>query len=259
MSSITKKETVMISKLKYIVPNFCTSCNFLIAVLSLFIVANFFDFGDTDIFILSSYFIVYCVLLDKLDGFFAKILNASSEFGAQFDSLADLVAFGVAPAFIVAFFLKGQSDWYLENKIFIWISSGLYVLCAAIRLAKYNAMDIKGIGSSECFEGMPSTLAGGLNAVFTILIIKYAVSDDNLYYLIASPILLTVTALLMISPFRLPKVKKRKSNIFNAFQIASLIACYVLGFSMKCPEYLFFMLVGYPLVGFPIGLICFKE
>ncbi len=164
-----------------------------------------------------------------------------------------------APAFITAFFLKNETEWYLANKIIVWISVGIYVLCAAMRLAKYNAMDIKGEGSKDYFEGLPSTLAGGLNATFIILLIEYAVFKDCKSYLIISPIFLAVSGLLMVSSFKLPKIQPRKSKILNVVQLILLLISYILGFAMKCPEFLFGILALYAVIGFPIAHIIYKK
>ena len=73
---------------------------------------------------MGAYFIILSVLLDKLDGFAARLVNASSEFGAQFDSLADLIAFGLAPAFTVFFTYKTLDTLYYGKKMF---DEGVYV------------------------------------------------------------------------------------------------------------------------------------
>ena len=87
------------SKIRYVFPNAFTSMNFLLGVFSICWVTG--TFATKDPILMGAYFIILCVLLDKLDGFAARLVNASSEFGAQFDSLADLIAFGLAPAFCI--------------------------------------------------------------------------------------------------------------------------------------------------------------
>ena len=102
------------SKSRFILPNAFTSMNFLLGVFAIcWSTGAFSTFTNADPIRMGSYFIVLCVLLDKLDGFAARLVNASSEFGAQFDSLADLIAFGVAPAFTVFFTYKTIApNWF---------------------------------------------------------------------------------------------------------------------------------------------------
>ncbi|MBR6454953.1 MAG: CDP-alcohol phosphatidyltransferase family protein, partial [Fibrobacter sp.] len=94
-------------KLRYILPNTFTSLNFLLGVFSIcWTTGAFSSFSTADQIRMGAYFVMLCALFDKLDGFAARLVNASSEFGAQFDSLADLVAFGLAPAFCFFFTYK---------------------------------------------------------------------------------------------------------------------------------------------------------
>src|SRR4051812_28687457 len=97
---------------KFIVPNMFTGLNFLLGLYAILLMTESLStptaaaavgMGKPTV-ILAAWLIVWSALLDKLDGFSAKILKASSEFGAQFDSLADLIAFGVAPGFLVYFY-----------------------------------------------------------------------------------------------------------------------------------------------------------
>ncbi|MCL2102326.1 MAG: CDP-alcohol phosphatidyltransferase family protein, partial [Fibromonadales bacterium] len=157
-------------KAKFIVPNAFTSMSFLLGAASICWAAGLF--GGENPVLMSAHFIIFCTLLDKLDGFAARAFNASSEFGAQFDSLADLIAFGVAPAFMLMFAYKNfAEEWYSAKIVAIFAGSAVYMVCAAIRLAKYNAMDSDSY--PDYFSGMPTTFAGTANAVFMLLLCKY--------------------------------------------------------------------------------------
>jgi CDP-diacylglycerol---serine O-phosphatidyltransferase len=245
------------NKARYVVPNFFTSSSILIAVWAILIACNLveldagFKFNN---FELASYLIIFSVLFDKLDGFAAKIFNAYSDFGAQFDSLADLIAFGLAPAFVITFSLKASvPDWYASYKITVWVSMSIYILCAAMRLARYNAIDVE--GNPDYFMGMPSTFAGGLNALLVILAFKYNLVVEGSPVLKFFPIMLLATGILMVSPLYLPKLKARKSKIINAGQIILIILTYIAGFSMRYPEFLLVEVVGYAVIGFGYGII----
>jgi CDP-diacylglycerol--serine O-phosphatidyltransferase len=249
-------------KVKFIVPNAFTSLSFLLGVASICWSAGLFAngnevFGNAYPIFMGAQFIIFCTLLDKLDGFAARAFNASSDFGAQFDSLADLIAFGIAPAFMVLFAYKNLAeDWYNKHHLAIFACSAVYMVCAAMRLAKYNAMDSDSY--PDYFSGMPSTFAGVTNAIFMTIFCErdFFASYANLLYI---PLVVMVfTGVLMVSPLFLAKLKKRKSNILNALQLINILIVYVVGFATFVPfraEYLMFLVVSYFIVGFGYGLI----
>ena len=238
------------SKTKYLVPNAFTSFNFLLGVWAIVLSTNSV-LETEDSLLLAGWFIIYCVLFDKLDGFAAKVMKASSEFGAQFDSLADLIAFGIAPAFLVLFsYVHKAPEYFDANKILVFVGLSLYVLCAAIRLARYNALDAAGEGDPNYFTGVASTLAGAINA---LVIIMYC---ENGWFENASPLVqripisfLIVTAILMVSNFKLPKLVSRKSKAINIFQITCIVLTYAFGVAMIFPEFMIAMVVIYLTVG----------
>ena len=232
-------------KAKFIVPNAFTSLNFLLGAASICWSAGLLT--DSFNVVMGAHFIIFCALLDKLDGFAARAFNASSEFGAQFDSLADLIAFGVAPAFMLMFAYKDSG-----NKVALFVCAAIYMVCAAMRLAKYNAMDSDSY--PDYFSGMPSTFAGIVNALVIILFSKYGLLENQDLFYIPLGIML-FTGILMVSPLFLSKLKKRKSTIINIFQIVNIIGAYIAGFAMIFPEYLMALVLIYFSIGFSYGLI----
>lgn len=246
-------------KIRYAVPNFFTSLNFLMGTFSLVLSSmgtekiDFLWIHQTTYLELAAWLIVYSVLLDKLDGFFAKRLNASTAFGAEFDSLADLVAFGLAPAMLFFHGLREVSPgWASDNLPIMIVGLSFYVLCAAWRLARYNVAQT---GLKGYFVGMPSTLAGGWMALSFLLAFKYAGSafpGSLASGLVGFQILL---AGLMISGFYISKLVSRKSKAFNWFQIACVVTGYIFGLAMKFPEVLCGMIGIYTTFGFIYGLI----
>ncbi|MFC1586081.1 CDP-alcohol phosphatidyltransferase family protein [Fibrobacterota bacterium] len=252
----------MSKKSRYIIPNFFTGISFMLGIFSTLIVTSFYiPFNEQDrIFIgkapiiVAAWMICWCVCLDKLDGFAAKIMKASSDFGAQFDSLADLIAFGVAPCFLVYFYLQSAStDWSSHNRPLLIISLTVYVLCTAMRLARYNAIDGEELGAY--FQGLPSTFAGGFVALSVILFDKYNfhLFHPNSYYIL--PFILIFMGLMMVSPFYLPKVVKRKNKWINIIQIIAVASGYLFGFGMKLPEYLIGILLVYGIGGFSFCIL----
>jgi len=237
---------------KFIVPNAFTSVNFLLGAASICCSAGLF--GIENPIIMSAQLIIYCTLLDKLDGFAARVFNASSDFGAQFDSLADLIAFGIAPAFMLMFAYKNfATEWFDTHHVTVFAGSAVYMVCTAMRLAKYNAMDSDSY--PDYFSGMPSTFAGVTNAIFMVLLCKYSFfnSCPGIFYI--PLVVLVSTGILMVSPLFLSKLKKRKSLIINTIQIINIVGAYVAGFAMIFPEYLMFLVLVYFIIGFGYGII----
>ncbi len=250
-------------KLKYLVPNFFTALSLILGFISIMITSEGFLQMENSISffnhsgpyaILASWIIVWCVLLDKLDGFAAKALNATSTFGAQFDSMADLVSFGVAPALLAYGLAHAMgSEVFMRSRILLAICMAIYVLAAAVRLARFNAVDIEEL--PDFFRGLPSTIAGGFITMLVILLYKYrdALGPDGI--IIALEVGLVACGVLMVSPLLLSKLKPRKSMFINVFQIINIVIAYVCGFGMLIPEYLFFLILLYLSVGFTYGLI----
>ncbi len=156
--------------------------------------------------------------------------------------MADLVAFGVAPAMLVlqtgmqvgGVQFGSQAFWVLL------VSVGLFVLAGAARLARFNLTSDK--PRTGWFAGLPITAAGGgLVSTAMILLAKHDAVADALPLHLYLPIGMFVLALLMISRIRYPKAIRRKSNIINGFQILVIVSTYYFGITRSYPEYLFFM------------------
>jgi len=190
----------------------------------------------------AAWLIVWCGLLDTLDGMVARLLKATSHFGAEFDSMADLISFGVAPSILIlnvginsdlggVEFLSGQF-WVLAA------SCGAFALAGAMRLARFNLSSDK--PRSGWFAGIPITVAGGgLLSSLVLVLVKYEQIAIALPLHLYLPILMFVFALLMISRLRFPKATIRKSKFINAFQIVSILLIFYCGITRSFPEYLF--------------------
>ena len=246
-------------KTRFILPNIFTSLNFLLGAFSICWTTG--AFSTSDPILMGAYFVILCVLLDKLDGFAARLVNASSEFGAQFDSLADLIAFGLAPAFCVVFAYKYLApEFFSSHTALFAIAFSVYALCAAMRLAKYNACDSDSY--HHHFSGVPTTFVGAINAILIVFLKNregfFADTSSASIYL--PVIVLLVTGLLMVSPLFLPKLQPRKNKAFNIFQAVIIVITYVAGFSFitEKPIVLAFLLVlvgCYMSIGLAVGLI----
>ena len=161
--------------------------------------------------------IIFAALFDWLDGRIARLIKGTSEVGKELDSLADVISFGVAPAFIMYF-------WKLnELGRFGWLLCLIYVSCVALRLARFNVnSNQEPSWRDNFFEGVPSP-AGGI-LVLTPLIVSVTSFDYiALNYNIIVPACFIVISLLLISKFPSYSFKKiivqRKATIFLLFGI----------------------------------------
>src|SRR5262249_44163686 len=144
----------------------------------------------------AAWLIVWCALLDRADGAIARWLGASSEFGIQFDTLSDLLAFCVAPALLVYFVLTSDPRYVsmyesVATRDFLCTSVGVYVLSGAIRLSRFN-VQAETIGA-KWFRGLPVTIAGALVATFILASWELAVPAE---VVAASPILILTCSVL---------------------------------------------------------------
>ncbi len=161
--------------------------------------------------------IIFAALFDWLDGRIARLIKGTSEVGKELDSLADVISFGVAPAFIMYF-------WTLSSLGRLgWLLCLIYVICVALRLARFNVHSNQGPSwKDNFFEGVPSP-AGGI-LVLTPLIVSLSNFDFiKLNNNIVVPAFFIVTSLLLISKFPTYSFKKiviqRKTTIFLLFGI----------------------------------------
>lgn len=161
--------------------------------------------------------IIFAALIDGLDGRIARLIRGTSKVGKELDSLTDMISFGVAPAFIMYF-------WKLNTLgRFGWLLCLVYVICVALRLARFNInSNQEPSWRDNFFEGVPSP-AGGI-LVLTPLIIS--LSGFNLFqlnYELIVPTFFVLTSLLLISKFPTYSFKKivipRRTTIFLLFGI----------------------------------------
>jgi len=221
--------------LRYFVPNGFTGLSLLLGLASVTMSAQ----GD---YRLAAWMILWGVLLDKLDGSAARLLKATSKFGVEFDSFADFVVFGIAPAALIYYLLLGTGQFVGWQKTGLMASSGLYALALAVRLSRFNVTT----GGEDIFIGLPGTLLGATIASGYLTWEKHGLPQSWLMYL---PVFLVIAAFLMVSTVRIPKIKLRKSKVLNAFLVINLVVGYICGPLMLFPEYLFACAVSYTVWG----------
>ena len=237
-----------IRRWRYVVPNAITSLSLLIGVLAIFR-ATQGQFED------AGWLIVWCILLDKLDGTAARLLGSTSEFGMQLDSLADLVTFGIAPGMTAFAFVwqdpHGYFAWWhsANGNILLHAMIAVYIVGACLRLAKFNVMS--NTGGPKVFYGMPTTYAGGIVSLTLLVALKF----DMVGVLRTLPTIAAIAGFLMVTNAPLPKVTTRSTKGVQVFQIVNLALAYVCGFARVYPEYLFALMTGYGVVGFLWGYL----
>lgn len=220
-------------RLRYTIPNSFTALSLLLGLGS--IVTT--QVGDLEF---AAWLIVWCGLLDTMDGVAARLLKATSGFGAEFDSMADLVSFGVAPAILVFNAGLQIGGVELESGQFwvLLVACGIFVLAGAMRLARFNLATDK--PRTGWFTGVPITAAGGgLISSMVLVLLHHEDVAGVLPLHLYLPVLMFVLAILMVSRLRFPKAVIRKSMIINVFQFTNIAAVFVCGVFRIYPEYLF--------------------
>ena len=193
----------------YILPNIFTAASIFVAVLSM-IYAIEYKFEN------AAWLILLSLIFDGLDGRVARLTNTCSRFGIEFDSLADIVAFGVTPALLMYLFIGS------EFGRFGIVVSALFVIFGAIRLARFNVMTSS--NELSVFIGVPIPAAAVFISLLVLVFQKYAIKDE--YGLIILVISIFVS-MLMVSNIRYPSFKKvdfTPKHMMKLFVIILVIA-----------------------------------
>ena len=193
--------------------------------------------------------IFVAAVFDFLDGFAARLLNAKSPIGGELDSLSDIVSFGVAPSFILAWFMsKTNIDWWIHNFNAFPVLAFVLAAFAAIRLAKFN-LDAR---QTDSFIGLPVPAVGLFIASLPFMLMQIG-HDTLLYQIVMNPWFLLATVAifswLMVSevPFFSIKIKnlKFKDNILRYFVVIfALIALIILQWVALPFIFLFYILLS---------------
>jgi CDP-diacylglycerol--serine O-phosphatidyltransferase len=189
--------------------------------------------------------IFIAMVLDGLDGRVARMTHTQSAFGAEYDSLSDMVSFGVAPALVIyEFALQGLGK-------FGWIAAFVYCAGAALRLARFNTQ-LDTVTDKRFFQGLPSPAAAALVAGFVWVMVEYDVAGGDVNWLAA--VVALFGGLSMVSNFRFysgKEINLRKSVPF--FVILLIVLAFIL-ISTSPPEVLFGVFVLYGLSGYADAL-----
>jgi CDP-diacylglycerol--serine O-phosphatidyltransferase len=223
----------------YILPNIFTSLNLFCGFYS---VISSID----GMFIHAAVSIIIAVVFDSLDGKIARATNTTSKFGIEYDSLADLISFGRAPALMIYL-------WALQPLGRMgWLAGFLFMACGALRLARFNTH--AGTSGSDNFVGLPIPAGAAMNASIVLLFNKLNI-DVNGYH-VSILIMLYILSFLMVSSISYNSFKKpelfRKMN-FNVLVAVILILIFI---ASQPSIALFSLGLAYVISG-PVTKVCF--
>jgi CDP-diacylglycerol--serine O-phosphatidyltransferase len=185
--------------------------------------------------------IFIAMVLDGLDGRVARMTHTQSAFGAEYDSLSDMVSFGVAPALVIYEFAL-QDMGKLG-----WIAAFVYCAGAALRLARFNTQ-LDTVTDKRFFQGLPSPSAAALVAGFVWVMVEYGMAGHDVRWLAA--VVALFGGLSMVSNFRFysgKEINLRKSVPF--FVVLLVVLAFIL-VSTSPPEVLFGVFLLYSLSGY---------
>jgi CDP-diacylglycerol--serine O-phosphatidyltransferase len=221
-------------KFAYLIPNFFTALSAFFGVMSI-IASSQGKFEKAFIYIVLS------LIADGLDGRVARLTNTTSKFGVEFDSLADIIAFGAAPAMML-FFAIGE-----HYGRFGALVSGLYVVFGAIRLARFNVTTAE--NDPRYFIGLPIPTAAVVLGSWIMLDISYK-SGFDIIILIGALLI----SFLMVSNFRYPSFKRMDLNKNIALKVLILIIIAASFIYLYPVEVIATILTFYTFYGFYRGI-----
>lgn len=228
-------------KLKiYFLPNLLTAGNLFCGFVALTkIVEADLATGDFRKVEVALGFILLACIFDLLDGRVARMGGVESPFGREFDSLADLISFGAAPAFLVHRVVL--RDVFAGHPEVGWFIASIYLICGAFRLARFNCLAAQpGYAGTKDFLGFPIPSAAGLVSSLTLLIIELDQKERSLgkwSYLLV-PVLLFLSAM-MVSTVKYPSFKSLGLRSRSSFK-RSIVAALTIGFLVILWKFILF-------------------
>lgn len=195
-------------------------------------------------FLTAAWFILISSIFDGLDGKVARLTGTTSKFGVEYDSLADLVAFGVAPGLLMY-------SWALKpfGKLG-WLAAFLYVVCCALRLARFN-VQVTTV-ESQRFVGLPTPAAASI--VSSCILLFYELGGSGTIRKVSVLILIYVLALLMVSNFRYHSFKDPEMLKRRPFGLLVALVFLIIVIVAQ-PEISLFSLFFLYMISGPIGFL----
>ena len=196
------------------VPNLFTLSNLTLGFFSILISTT--SAGNRELLTLSGAFILLAMLCDGLDGFAARLLDARSALGAQLDSLADLTAFGIAPAALMYSNILSTYNYDVGGGLFLptgMLISAIFPACAAFRLARFNV-----VHDEDSFAGLPSPVAGVIVALMPLAFGELIPVPELVLIII-----FVLTGFLMVSTVRYAKPQVTVLRRFSPVRLGIVI------------------------------------
>ncbi|PIU19461.1 MAG: CDP-diacylglycerol--serine O-phosphatidyltransferase [Elusimicrobia bacterium CG08_land_8_20_14_0_20_59_10] len=208
-------------------------------------------------YVRASWFLIVSYVMDMMDGRVARLVHGESSFGVEIDSLSDWISFGIAPAYLIyKFVLKDYGFWGYPVAF-------LYVLCGALRLARYNVSSHFGGSSKDYFQGLPIPAAAGILVSFVLAYsmiegesgmrgIKIVMDRMSFVYGVV-PFIMIALALLMVSsaPYAAFKGDMFKFNSIKGILFVTAVLSMIVAFPQDA---LFVFFSVYALSGVLAGL-----
>ncbi len=240
----------------YFLPNLMTAGNLFCGFLALTKIVEADPLSDN--FISTIHHALFLILLacifDLLDGRVARMGGHESPFGREFDSLADIVSFGAAPAFLVhRIVLAGVFN---DHPQLGWFIASIYLICGAFRLARFNCLAaMSGGGGSKDFLGFPIPAAAGLVASLTLFLLwleEKGFSQSKLRF--ALPVLLVFLSCMMVSEVKYPSFKsidfRTKRSFAKMLVIVICVGFFLILWEQVLPVLAPLVFTAYLLYGF---------
>ncbi len=232
----------------YLLPNLLTTLGLLAGfyAITLAINANY-KYSAIAIFV--------AMVFDSLDGRVARLTNTQSDFGAQYDSMADLLSFAIAPAILLY-------SWILKDFSNGWLVAFFYVASGSLRLARFNTQ--VGIEDKNYFQGLPSPASAALNAGFVWFVISFTnsinISTDIMHIITFVAIFIMLSSsLLMISNIRYHSFKSFNLKGRSSFKILSILLLIIVFISIQPSYILFFTFLIYAISGIVLTSIALRK
>ncbi len=213
----------------YFLPNLMTGANLFCGFLALTRIVEWNSTsGSYHDIKMALFFILLACIFDLLDGRVARMGGAESPFGREFDSLADIISFGVAPAFLM--YRVVLQDVFINHPKWGWLIASVYLLCGAFRLARFNCLAaMAGTGGGKEFLGFPIPAAAGLVASLTLFMIWWDEKEfSRANWRFALPVIMLFLSAMMVSEVKYPTFKKLDLRATRTFT-KTLVAILLLG------------------------------
>lgn len=221
----------------YVLPNLITTMNLFMGFLA---IIKSID-GE---FVFAAYAIVAAAVFDQLDGRVARLTHSMSKFGAEYDSLCDLVSFGLAPGILLYL-------WALHPMGRIgWLVSFLFTACGALRLARFNVQ--ANIVEKTYFQGLPIPMAAGIVASSVLAFTDLNLEPKGSYGLLAMTVLL---AIVMVSNFRYRSFKDIDFKHRLPFSYLVMGAALITIVAIRPEVMLFVVFMSYAVLGAVFGIL----